>query len=166
MMTVTPRGKVMGGGFPCAAFGGRRELMQQLSPTGPVYQAGTLSGNPLATTAGLAVLCRLAEPGTYERLEEGGARLEQVIRDSGAPVTINRVGSMLTPFFTDATVTDYAGATSCDTQMYAAVARALLERGVYPPPSQFEAWFTSTVHGDAEFAATAQAMARAVEALA
>jgi glutamate-1-semialdehyde 2,1-aminomutase len=109
------------------------------------------------------VLCHLAEPGTYERLDQGGARLEQVIRDSGAPVTINRVGSMLTPFFTDATVTDYAGATACDTQMYAAVARALLARGIYPPPSQFEAWFVSTLHGDEEFSATAEALAAALE---
>jgi glutamate-1-semialdehyde 2,1-aminomutase len=145
------------------AFGGRADVMAELAPEGPCYQAGTLSGNPLATTAGLAVLCRLAEPGTYERLDEGGARLEQIIRDSGAPVTINRVGSMLTPFFTDAQVTDYAGATSCDTDMYAAVARALLARGVYPPPSQFEAWFVSTLHGDAEFDALARALDGALE---
>ena len=108
-------------------------------------------------------MCRLAETGTYERLEENGARLEQVITDSGAPVTINRVGSMLTPFFTDAPVTDYAGATACNTDMYARVARALLARGIYPPPSQYEAWFTSTLHGEAEFAATAEALAGALE---
>jgi len=161
---LTCLGKIIGGGLPVGAFGGRAEVMAELAPEGPCYQAGTLSGNPLATTAGLAVLCRLAEPGTYERLEEGGARLEQIIRDSGAPVTINRVGSMLTPFFTTGTVTDYAGATACDTQMYAAVARALLKRGVYPPPSQFEAWFVSTRHGDEEFAATAEALAGALEA--
>lgn len=161
---LTCLGKIIGGGLPVGAFGGRAEVMAELAPEGPCYQAGTLSGNPLATTAGLAVLCRLAEPGTYERLDEGGARLEQIIRDSGAPVTINRVGSMLTPFFTTGTVTDYAGATACDTQMYAAVARALLERGVYPPPSQFEAWFVSTRHGNEEFAATAEALAGALEA--
>lgn len=161
---LTCLGKIIGGGLPVGAFGGRADVMAELAPEGPCYQAGTLSGNPLATTAGLAVLCRLAEPGTYERLEEGGARLEQIIRDSGAPVTINRVGSMLTPFFTAAAVTDYSGATACDTQMYAAVARALLERGVYPPPSQFEAWFVSTRHGDDEFAATAEALAAALEA--
>ncbi|MBM3697060.1 MAG: aminotransferase class III-fold pyridoxal phosphate-dependent enzyme, partial [Actinobacteria bacterium] len=139
------------------------EVMAELAPEGPCYQAGTLSGNPLATTAGLAVLCRLAEPGIYDRLEEGGARLQQVIEDTGAPVTINRVGSMLTPFFTDATVTDYSGATACDTRMYAAVARGLLARGTYPPPSQFEAWFVSTCHGDDEFAALATALAGALE---
>ena len=109
------------------------------------------------------MLCRLAEPGIYDRLEEGGQRLEQVIADSGAPVTMNRVGSMLTPFFTDATVTDYAGATACDTDMYAAVARGLLAHGVYPPPSQFEAWFVSTCHGDEEFDALAAALDGALE---
>jgi glutamate-1-semialdehyde 2,1-aminomutase len=159
---LTCLGKIIGGGLPVGAFGGRADVMRELAPEGPCYQAGTLSGNPLATTAGLAVMCRLAEPGTYERLEENGARLEQVIIDSGAPVTINRVGSMLTPFFTDAPVTDYAGATSCDTDMYARVARALIDRGIYPPPSQYEAWFTSTLHGDAEFAATAEALAGAL----
>jgi glutamate-1-semialdehyde 2,1-aminomutase len=159
---LTCLGKIIGGGLPVGAFGGRADVMRELAPEGPCYQAGTLSGNPLATTAGLAVMCRLAEPGTYERLEENGARLEQVIIDSGAPVTINRVGSMLTPFFTDTPVTDYAGATSCDTDMYARVARALIDRGIYPPPSQYEAWFTSTLHGDAEFAATAEALAGAL----
>ncbi|MBU6363159.1 MAG: glutamate-1-semialdehyde 2,1-aminomutase [Acidobacteria bacterium] len=160
---LTCLGKVIGGGLPVGAFGGRIDVMAELAPEGPCYQAGTLSGNPLATTAGLAVLCRLAEPGIYDRLEEGGARLQQVIEDSGAPVTINRIGSMLTPFFTDATVTDYAGATACDTGMYAAVARGLLARGVYPPPSQFEAWFVSTCHGDAEFDALATALGGALE---
>ncbi len=160
---LTCLGKVIGGGLPVGAFGGRADVMAELAPEGPCYQAGTLSGNPLATTAGLAVLCRLAEPGIYERLDEGGARLQQVIEDSGAPVTINRIGSMLTPFFTDAAVTDYAGATSCDTDMYAAVARGLLARGVYPPPSQFEAWFVGTRHGDEEFAQLATALAGALE---
>ena len=160
---LTCLGKVIGGGLPVGAFGGRADVMAELAPEGPCYQAGTLSGNPLATTAGLAVLCRLAEPGIYDRLEEGGARLQRVIEESGAPVTMNRVGSMLTPFFTDATVTDYAGATACDTGMYAAVARGLLARGVYPPPSQFEAWFVSTCHGDEEFAALATALDGALE---
>jgi glutamate-1-semialdehyde 2,1-aminomutase len=160
---LTCLGKIIGGGLPVGAFGGRADVMRELAPDGPCYQAGTLSGNPLATTAGLAVMCRLAEPGTYERLEENGARLARVITESGAPVTINRVGSMLTPFFTDAPVTDYAGATSCDTDMYARVARALLARGIYPPPSQYEAWFTSTLHGEAEFTATAEALAGALE---
>lgn len=160
---LTCLGKIIGGGLPVGAFGGRAEVMSELAPDGPCYQAGTLSGNPLATTAGLAVMCRLAEPGTYERLEEGGARLEQVIRDSGAPVTINRVGSMLTPFLTDGPVTDYAGATACNTDLYAAIARGLLARGVYPPPSQFEAWFVSTAHHDDDFSVLATALAGALD---
>ena len=160
---LTCLGKIIGGGLPVGAFGGRAEVMSELAPDGPCYQAGTLSGNPLATTAGLAVMCRLAEPGTYERLEEGGARLEQVIRDSGAPVTINRVGSMLTPFLTDGPVTDYAGATACDIDLYAAIARGLLARGVYPPPSQFEAWFVSTAHRGDDFSVLATALAGALD---
>jgi len=163
---LTCMGKIIGGGLPVGAFGGRADVMRELAPEGPCYQAGTLSGNPLATTAGLAVICRLAAEGTYEQLEENGARLEELIAASGAPVTIQRVGSMLTPFFTDAPVTNYAEATACDTNAYARLARGLLAHGVYPPPSQFEAWFTSTLHGDAEFAATAEAFDRALEAVA
>lgn len=163
---LTCMGKIIGGGLPVGAFGGRADVMRELAPEGPCYQAGTLSGNPLATTAGLAVICRLAAEGTYAQLEENGARLEEVIAASGAPVTIQRVGSMLTPFFTDAPVTNYAEATACDTDAYARLARGLLAHGVYPPPSQFEAWFTSTLHGDAEFAATAEAFDRALEAMA
>ena len=163
---LTCMGKIIGGGLPVGAFGGRADVMRELAPEGPCYQAGTLSGNPLATTAGLAVICRLAAEGTYAHLDENGARLEEVIRASGAPVTIQRVGSMLTPFFTDRPVTNYAEATACDTDAYARLARGLLAHGVYPPPSQFEAWFTSTQHGDAEFAATAEAFDRALEAIA
>ena len=163
---LTCMGKVIGGGLPVGAFGGRADVMRELAPEGPCYQAGTLSGNPLATTAGLAVICHLAAEGTYEQLEENGARLEAVIRESGAPVTVQRVGSMLTPFFTDSPVTNYAEATACDTDAYARLARGLLANGVYPPPSQFEAWFTSTIHGDDEFRATEQAFARALEGMA
>jgi glutamate-1-semialdehyde 2,1-aminomutase len=163
---LTCLGKIIGGGLPVGAFGGRADVMRELAPEGPCYQAGTLSGNPLATTAGLAVICRLAAEGTYAQLDEHGARLEELIRDSGAPVTIQRVGSMLTPFFTDGPVTNYAEATACDTDAYARLARGLLANGVYPPPSQFEAWFTSTLHGDAEFATTAEAFDRALEAAA
>ncbi len=162
---LTCLGKIIGGGLPVGAFGGRADVMRELAPEGPCYQAGTLSGNPLATTAGLAVIGRLAAAGTYEQLEEHGARLEEVIIASGAPVTIQRVGSMLTPFFADGPVTNYAEATACDTDAYARLARGLLANGVYPPPSQFEAWFISTVHGDAEFAATAAAFDRATQAM-
>ena len=161
---LTCLGKVIGGGLPVGAFGGRADLMRELAPEGPCYQAGTLSGNPLATTAGLATLCELARPGTYDRLEEGGAALEAAIRESGAPVRINRIGSMLTPFFAPGPVTDYATALAADTEAYGRLARGLLEGGVYPPPSQFEAWFVSTAHTAADLAATGEALARALEA--
>lgn len=161
---ITCLGKIIGGGLPVGAFGGRADVMRELAPEGPCYQAGTLSGNPLATTAGLAIMRQLADPDVYARLEQGGARLEQLIIDSGAPVVINRVGSMLTPFFTDVPVTDYAGATACDTDAYGRMARALLDNGIYPPPSQYEAWFVSTLHGDDEFRATSDALCMAMEA--
>ncbi len=161
---ITCFGKIIGGGLPVGAFGGRRDVMRELAPEGPCYQAGTLSGNPLATAAGLAVLGELARPGVYARLEESGAALEEALRDSGAPVTVNRVGSMLTPFFTPGPVAAYDDATACDTEAYARFARALLEDGVYPPPSQFEAWFTGLAHGDQELARAREAFARAAAA--
>ena len=161
---ITCFGKVIGGGLPVGAFGGRADVMAELAPEGPCYQAGTLSGNPLATAAGLAVLAELARDGVYARLEERGAELEDALRASGAPVTINRVGSMLTPFFAEGPVIDHAGATRSDTAAYGAFARALLDGGVYPPPSQFEAWFVGLGHGDAELAAAREAFARAAGA--
>ena len=159
---ITCLGKVIGGGLPVGAFGGPRGVMGQLAPEGPCYQAGTLSGNPLATAAGLAMLCELAAPDVYARLEEGGARLEDLLRESGAPVTINRVGSMLTPFFVDGEVTNYVQATASDTDAYGRFARGLLDAGVYPPPSQFEAWFVGLAHGPAEHQATRDALERAL----
>ena len=158
---ITCLGKIIGGGLPVGAFGARREIMRELAPEGPCYQAGTLSGNPLATSAGLATLGELARPGVYDRLEDSGARLEGAILASGLPVVVNRIGSMLTPFFTDGPVTDYASATRCDTAAYGRFARALLEAGVYPPPSQYEAWFTGLTHGEAELAHTREALRRA-----
>lgn len=158
---ITCLGKIIGGGLPVGVFGGRRQIMRELAPEGPCYQAGTLSGNPLATTAGLATLTELAGPGVYARLEESGAALEEAILSSGLPVIVNRVGSMLTPFFTDGPVTDYASATRSDTAAYGRLARTLLEQGVYPPPSQFEAWFTGLTHGEDEFAHTREALRRA-----
>jgi glutamate-1-semialdehyde 2,1-aminomutase len=160
---LTCLGKIIGGGLPVGAFGGRRDVMGELAPEGPCYQAGTLSGNPLATTAGLATLRALAAPGVYARLEEGGAALEEAIVASGAPVRVNRVGSMLTPFFAPGPVTDYASATASDTAAYGRFARALLDEGVYPPPSQFEAWFTGLTHGADERAHTREALRRAAE---
>ena len=161
---ITCFGKIIGGGLPVGAFGGRREIMRELAPEGPCYQGGTLSGNPLATAAGLAVLAELAREGVYDRLESAGAALEQAVRESGAPVSVNRVGSMLTPFFTEGPVRDYAGATRCDTDAYGRFARALLADGVYPPPSQYEAWFVGLTHGDAELARAREALARAAAA--
>ncbi len=162
---ITCLGKIIGGGLPVGAFGASRQIMGELAPEGPCYQAGTLSGNPLATTSGLATLCELARPGVYDRLEESGAALEDALRASGAPVVINRVGSMLTPFFTTGAVTNYAEATGCDTAAYGRFARALLDRGVYLPPSQFEAWFTGLAHTDADLAHTRQVLAEAAATL-
>jgi glutamate-1-semialdehyde 2,1-aminomutase len=162
---ITCLGKIIGGGLPVGAFGGPRAVMSQLAPEGPCYQAGTLSGNPLATAAGLATLRELARPGVYERLEQSGAALEEALRASGAPVTINRVGSMLTPFFCEQAVTDYASATKSDTEAYGRFARALLRLGVYPPPSQFEAWFTGLAHSDGDIAATRAALTEAAGTL-
>jgi glutamate-1-semialdehyde 2,1-aminomutase len=157
-------GKIIGGGLPVGAFGGRAEVMSVLAPEGPCYQAGTLSGNPLATAAGLAVLAALAAPGTYAALEAQGAALERAFGEAGVPVRINRVGSMLTPFFADAAVTDYATATASDTTRYGAFARSLLAQGIYPPPSQYEAWFMGMSHRADDLARTTAALAVAGEA--
>jgi len=156
-------GKIIGGGLPVGAFGGRAAIMSELAPEGPCYQAGTLSGNPLATAAGLAVLDAVAAPGLYEQLEARGAALEAAFAAAQVPVVVNRVGSMLTPFFASAPVTDYASATTSDTGRYGAFARALLARGVYPPPSQFEAWFVSAAHSDEDLARTGAALAEAAQ---
>jgi glutamate-1-semialdehyde 2,1-aminomutase len=154
-------GKVIGGGLPAAAYGGRAELLAHVAPDGPVYQAGTLSGNPLAMRAGIETLKLLDEPGAYERLEAAGARLEtelgRAAAAAGVPVTINRVGSMLTVFFTGSPVTDFASASRCDTARFAAFFRGMLGRGVYLPPSQFEAWFVSLAHGEEEIRETVEA---------
>jgi glutamate-1-semialdehyde 2,1-aminomutase len=155
---LTCLGKVIGGGLPVGAVGGRREVMGVLAPEGPCYQAGTLSGNPLATAAGLAALTELARPGVYDRVEAVSAALEETVRASGAPVVINRVGAMMTAFFTDRDVVDYASATTSDTAAFGAFARRLLEQGVYPPPSQFEAWFVSAAHDESHIAETRRAL--------
>jgi glutamate-1-semialdehyde 2,1-aminomutase len=160
---ITCFGKIIGGGLPVGAFGGGADVMSQLAPEGPCYQAGTLSGNPLATAAGLAVLAALGEPGVYERLDEAGAALQEAVESSGAPVAINRVGSMLTPFFAPGPVTDHASATASDTGRYGAFARRLLANGVYPPPSQYEAWFMGLTHGEDELRVLREALSRAAE---
>jgi len=153
---LTVLGKIVGGGLPLAAFGGRAELMERLAPAGDVYQAGTLSGNPLATAAGLSVLRRLRDRSLYERLERTAARLEEGLRPFG---TVQRVGSMLTLFMGSDPVTNFAQAAACDGERYGALFRHLLERGVYVAPSQFEALFVSLAHGQEEIERTVDAVA-------
>lgn len=160
-------GKVLGGGLPAAAYGGRREVMEQVAPLGPVYQAGTLSGNPLAMAAGLATLEILEKnPGYYDRLEAVGARLEagleEVLSRKGIPHAVNRVGSMLTIFFTEGPVRTFAEAKRTDTELFKRFFHGLLDRGVYWPPSNFEAAFLSILHGEEEVAMTLEALERAL----
>ena len=152
---LTVLGKIVGGGLPLAAFGGRADVMDLLAPSGSVYQAGTLSGNPLATAAGLTVLRRLGDPGVYEELERRGARLEQGLAGTGR---VQRVGAMLTLFIGSDPVKDFAGASRCDTEGYATLFRHLLSRGIYVPPSPFETWFVSLAHGDVEIDRTVEAV--------
>lgn len=149
---LTCLGKIIGGGLPIGAYGGRRQLMAEVAPLGRVYQAGTLSGNPVAVAAGLATLGALGRPGVYERLEALGARLEEglraAVREVGIPATINRVGSMLTLFFTGGPVTDYATARRADTARYARFFHGMLARGFFLAASQFEAAFVSLAHSE------------------
>lgn len=153
---LTTLGKILGGGLPCGAFGGRAEIMDQLAPLGPVYQAGTLSGNPLAMAAGIATLGYLIEheSAMYARLEETTAAIASGVRElageAGIPLTVNRVGSMFTGFFTGRPVYDFASAASSDTEAFGRFHRAMMEGGVWLPPSQYEAAFVSTAHGPAE----------------
>jgi glutamate-1-semialdehyde 2,1-aminomutase len=148
---LTTLGKIIGGGLPVGAYGGRRDIMEQVAPVGPVYQAGTLSGNPLAVSAGIATLEALKQLGFYQNLLRKSGELEQGIAKAAADVRIsvhiNSVGSLMTIFFTENSVFDYASAKSSDTDKYARFFRAMLDRGVYLAPSQFEAAFVSTAHG-------------------
>jgi glutamate-1-semialdehyde 2,1-aminomutase len=158
---LTCLGKIIGGGLPVGAYGGSRPIMERVSPLGGVYQAGTLSGNPLAVAAGLATLRALQTPGTYERLEALGARVERDVveaaRAAGVPVTVNRVGSMLTVFFTEGPVSDYSSAKRADTARYARYFHAMREGGVFLAPSQFEAAFVSLAHRDEDLVVAARA---------
>jgi glutamate-1-semialdehyde 2,1-aminomutase len=146
---LTVMGKVLGGGLPAAAYGGPQSIMERIAPAGDVYQAGTLSGNPLAVAAGLTTLRLLDEP-AYLRLGATTEALATGLRDAahgaGVPVTVTFVPGLLTVFFSDGAPRDYAGAQACDLDAYAAWCRALLGRGVYAPPSQYEAWFPSLAH--------------------
>jgi glutamate-1-semialdehyde 2,1-aminomutase len=167
---LTTLGKVMGGGFPCAAFGGRRDLMEQLAPAGPVYQAGTLSGNPVAVAAGLAALDLCLEIDPYPDLTRRGQRLasglQQILGAAGVPTTINRMESLFSVFFgEDRPVRTYQAARSADHDRYARFFRAVLAEGVYLPPSGYEAWFLSTAHGDEEIDRTLEAVERAAGAI-
>jgi glutamate-1-semialdehyde 2,1-aminomutase len=151
---LTTLGKVMGGGFPCAAFGGRADVMSRLAPAGDVYQAGTLSGNPVAVAAGLAALELIEKEPPYERLEQTAAEICEALAALG---TVNRVGSLFSLFFSDVPVADYADAKRADHERYAEFFHAMLDRGVYLPPSGYEAWFLSTAHGPKEVEATVSA---------
>ncbi len=152
---LTILGKIVGGGLPLAAFGGRAEIMRELAPVGSVYQAGTLSGNPLATAAGLSVLRRLHDPAVYDELERRGARLEAGLE--GIPGTaVQRVGGLATLFLGDGPIRNFEDAQRCDTERFGALFRHLLERGIYVAPSQFECMFVSLAHGDAEIDRTVE----------
>jgi glutamate-1-semialdehyde 2,1-aminomutase len=162
---LTVMGKILGGGLPAAAFGGPAALMERIAPAGDVYQAGTLSGNPLAVAAGLATLQALDEE-SYLQLAETTRSLAAGLREAAGsggrvPIQVAETTGLLTVFFSAAPVTDYAGAAACDTEAHAAWCRALLARGVYPPPSQFEAWFPSLAHTPEHVERTVEAAAAA-----
>jgi len=163
---LTCLGKIIGGGLPVGAYGGRAELMDQVAPAGPVYQAGTLSGNPLAMTAGLWSLEQLS-PKLYRHLAQLTATLASGLADAArranVPMQINAFGSTLTPFFTSHAVRDYESAITADTQAYGRFFHAMLERGIYPPPSQFEAWFLSGAHTEGDVARTIKAAREAMQ---
>ena len=158
---MTCLGKVIGGGLPVGAFGGRREIMEQVAPTGPIYQAGTLSGNPLAITAGLATLGALGEPGFYERLEESGEHWRRGMSEAASagdvPFTVNQVGSMVSLFFTEGPVTDFSLAARSDTEAFKDFFWHMLRRGIYLAPSQYEAGFISSAHKEEDLEKTFEA---------
>jgi glutamate-1-semialdehyde 2,1-aminomutase len=158
---MTCLGKVIGGGLPVGAFGGRREIMEQVAPTGPIYQAGTLSGNPLAITAGLATLGAMGEPGFYERLEESGEHWRRGMSEAASagdvPFTVNQVGSMVSLFFTEGPVTDFSLAARSDTEAFKDFFWHMLRRGIYLAPSQYEAGFISSAHKEEDLEKTFEA---------
>jgi len=166
---LTTLGKIIGGGLPVGAYGGKTTLMELVAPAGPVYQAGTLSGNPLAMAAGSKTLEILSRPGVYESLEARSAKLETGFKRgadrAGVALKVNRAGSMLTPFFTHGPVVDYASAKKSDTGAFGRFFHALLDRGIYFPPSQFEAAFVSTAHSDADIEQTIMAAGEAFREL-
>ena len=167
---LTTLGKIIGGGLPVAAYGGCRDLMDRVAPLGPVYQAGTLSGNPLAMSAGIASLDLLAAPGFYESLEARAKRLGDgiaaALQETAAPATAVRVGSLLTLFFSRGAISEYAGAKKCDTRRFAEFFRGMLDRGIFIAPSQYEALFVSAAHTDADIDRTLAAFREALSAVA
>lgn len=168
---LTCLGKVIGGGLPCAAYGGPMAIMEHVAPAGPVYQAGTLSGNPLAMAAGLAMLETASDPAIYQTLETQSAKLEAGLAEAAASVDglnvqLSRVGSMLTVFFSEKPVTNYKEASACNTKQFAAFFKAMLENGIMLAPSQYEAWFVSTAHDDAAIEKTIEAAGHAFAAAA
>jgi glutamate-1-semialdehyde 2,1-aminomutase len=166
---LTCLGKIIGGGLPVGAYGGRADIMDMVAPAGPVYQAGTLSGNPVAMTAGLWALKRLG-PKLYKELARRGAMLASGFADAAraanVPLQVNAFGSVLTPFFTSGPVRDYDSALAANTRAYATFFRGMLARGIYPPPSQFEAWFLSAAHTDKDVKKTVEAAHAAMKAVA
>jgi glutamate-1-semialdehyde 2,1-aminomutase len=169
MPDLTCLGKIIGGGMPVGAYGGRREIMEMMAPQGPVYQAGTLSGNPLAMTAGIETLKGLGQPGAYEQLEAKTASLERGIKEAiasaGMKAVVSRAASLLTVFFAAGPVYDYDSAATADRDKFAAFHRQLLERGVHWPPSQFEAAFISLAHTDEDIKRTVEAVGEALGGL-
>lgn len=166
---LTAMGKIIGGGLPVGAFGGRADVMDQLAPEGPVYQAGTLSGNPLAMAAGLAALDALSENPPYARLEAAGARIRAALLEAaeakGLPLQVPQVGSMFCLFFSESPVTQLGEASACNQAHFKAVFRAALEAGVYLPPSPFETCFISTAHDDAAITRTCEVLTYALKCL-
>lgn len=170
MPDLTTLGKIIGGGFPVGAFGGKREIMEHLAPVGPVYQAGTLSGNPVAMVAGLALIEALSQPGVYDELERKGARLEAGLRaaveEAGVDAFLTRVGSMACMFFTAEQVRDWKSAATSDTERYARYFRGMLERGIMLAPSQFEATFVGLAHSDEDIDRMTDAAAEVLSSIA
>ena len=165
---ITCLGKIVGGGFPVGAYGASAEIMSIVAPLGPMYQAGTLSGNPVAMAAGIATLDELAKPGVYERLQASTDKLADglldVFKGAGIPAVVNSACGLLTVFFTGNSVTDMASASSTDRESFAAFFHAMIDNGVYLPPSQFEAWFLSTAHSDADIDSTLDAVKKSLPA--
>ena len=163
---ITCLGKIVGGGFPVGAYGASAEIMSEVSPLGPMYQAGTLSGNPVAMAAGIATLAELSKPGVYEVLQAKTDKLADGVLDvfgkAGVPAVVNRACGLMTVFFTDTEVTDMDSASATDREAFGAFFHGMIDNGVYLPPSQFEAWFVSTAHSEADIDETLERVARSL----